>query len=171
MLTLEYNITITCPFCGKDHSVAVFADEYNAWNAGALAQDAFKSLNATQREQIISHICPKCQEEVFGQDTGSYEEDDPEINTILIYDYNDEGYEVEMPAATKFLQVTVLSGDEIVKMFDKDMKLLCEYDACPNGRMEDFYDGSYIIKVDDEDFNDWLGRSSSYNKWQINSRN
>lgn len=59
-------LQIVCPFCGTEHSVQVLESEYNAWNAGAMAQDAFKSLTSDEREQIISHLCPKCIKEVFG---------------------------------------------------------------------------------------------------------
>ena len=58
---------ILCPFCGKQHSVIVPESEYNAYKNGKLAQDAFVSLNATQREQIISGICPECQKDIFGE--------------------------------------------------------------------------------------------------------
>jgi hypothetical protein len=30
-----------------------------------LAQDAFPYLSATEREQLISHICPDCQHDIF----------------------------------------------------------------------------------------------------------
>ena len=55
----------TCPFCGATHFVEALLSEVEAYEAGALAQDAFRSLNATEREQIISQICPKCQDEIF----------------------------------------------------------------------------------------------------------
>lgn len=55
-----------CPFCGDQHFVEVPLEELEAYEAGALAQEAFKSLSATEREQIISHICPECQIEIFG---------------------------------------------------------------------------------------------------------
>ena len=64
MVTLE----IVCPFCGEIHYVEVFEDELNAYNNGALAQVAFSNLSATEREQIISGICPKCQDSIFGGD-------------------------------------------------------------------------------------------------------
>jgi hypothetical protein len=56
----------TCPFCGRTHYVEAPLEEIEAYEAGALAQNAFKSLNATEREQIISQLCPKCQDEIFG---------------------------------------------------------------------------------------------------------
>ena len=54
-----------CPFCGGFHSVEVNFEEYIKWECGICAQRAFTTLTATEREQIISHICPSCQEDFF----------------------------------------------------------------------------------------------------------
>lgn len=62
LIVLEF----VCPFCGDYHYVEVPLEELEAYEAGALAQDAFKSLSATEREQIISRICPECQDRIFG---------------------------------------------------------------------------------------------------------
>lgn len=62
----EVGMVLVCPFCGVEHFVFVPVEEFAEYEAGALAQNAFKSLSATEREQIISHICPECQEKVFG---------------------------------------------------------------------------------------------------------
>ena len=59
-------IEITCPFCGANHEVGVDFLEYANRLGGELIQNAMPSLTPTEREQLISHICPKCQEEVFG---------------------------------------------------------------------------------------------------------
>ena len=64
MLTIE----LTCPFCGADHSVEMDYRDYVAWEQGELIQNVAPYLSATEREQLISHICPKCQEGVFGAD-------------------------------------------------------------------------------------------------------
>ena len=64
----DIRLEITCPFCGKSHFVEVAESDYNAWQNGALAQSCpFPYLSATEREQLISHICPQCQAEVFGE--------------------------------------------------------------------------------------------------------
>lgn len=65
-------IAITCPFCGADHEVEVNFQKYINWMGGELIQRAMPDLTPTEREQLISHICPKCQEGIFGS------EDDPE---------------------------------------------------------------------------------------------
>lgn len=63
----DIRLEMTCPFCGADHHVDCREEQYNAYCNGELAQVAFDDLNATEREQIISHICPSCQEKIFGQ--------------------------------------------------------------------------------------------------------
>lgn len=59
-------IEITCPICGIGHFVALAERDYNAWQSGELAQRAFPYLSATEREQLISHLCPMCQDDIFG---------------------------------------------------------------------------------------------------------
>lgn len=58
-------LTMKCPFCNQEHEVNVDEQDFVNYLIGDSAQEAFPYLNATQREQIISHICPKCQEKVF----------------------------------------------------------------------------------------------------------
>ena len=56
----------TCPMCGKTHGVTVSTDEYNKWTSGmAHIQDAMPRLSATEREQLLSGLCPVCQQTVF----------------------------------------------------------------------------------------------------------
>lgn len=64
----DIRLEITCPFCGATHFVEVAECDYNAWGNGELAQVVFPYLNATEREQLISHLCPDCQKSVFGED-------------------------------------------------------------------------------------------------------
>lgn len=64
-------VGMNCVFCGNVHYVDVNEDNYAMWVKGALIQKAMPELTATEREQLISHICPRCQESVFG-----VEEDD-----------------------------------------------------------------------------------------------
>ena len=58
-------LELECPFCKEVHYVFVPEDELEAYEAGGLAQDTLKSLNKTEREQIISFICPTCQDQIF----------------------------------------------------------------------------------------------------------
>lgn len=60
-------IEIICPFCGAEHSVEVNLTEFEAWLHGELIQRVMPNLTRTEREQLISRMCPKCQAEVFGE--------------------------------------------------------------------------------------------------------
>ena len=62
MITIE----ITCPFCGTDHFVEMDYRDYVEWCNGSLIQKVAPYLTPTEREQLISQLCPKCQEQVFG---------------------------------------------------------------------------------------------------------
>ena len=59
-------LEIKCPFCKKSHFVKTTEEEYMNYCAGELVQNAFPNLTPTEREQIISHLCPECQERIFG---------------------------------------------------------------------------------------------------------
>ena len=61
-------VKVTCPFCGNESEVVVNEKDFNAWQNGELAQKAFPYLNATQREILISGLCEKCQNDVFGEE-------------------------------------------------------------------------------------------------------
>jgi hypothetical protein len=50
----------SCPFCGVVSEVVVENDAFGAYLKGALAQDAFPGLSASDREVIISGICDPC---------------------------------------------------------------------------------------------------------------
>ena len=62
MLTIE----IKCPFCGSTHFVNVNEEHYYKWLDGELIQRAMPELTPTEREQLISKLCPMCQDEIFG---------------------------------------------------------------------------------------------------------
>ena len=61
-------VALTCPFCGADHEVEVNLVAYYKGMGGELIQRAMPDLTPTEREQLISHICPKCQDSIFGTD-------------------------------------------------------------------------------------------------------
>lgn len=55
-----------CPICGQYHEVLVYEDDYEAWvNGDLLAQEAFPYLTASEREILISGICPVCWVHMF----------------------------------------------------------------------------------------------------------
>jgi hypothetical protein len=39
---------------------------YDNWQGGELIQNAMPDLTPTEREQLISHLCPACQVKIFG---------------------------------------------------------------------------------------------------------
>lgn len=66
MEQVKVEIAIQCPFCGATHYVEVWEYDFYDWQEGMLTQDAFPYLSATEREQLISRLCPMCQDEIFG---------------------------------------------------------------------------------------------------------
>lgn len=63
-----------CPFCGKKTEIQIEEAQYFNWLSGAMVQDAFPTLSATDREVLLTGMCPKCQESIFG--SGDEEDDD-----------------------------------------------------------------------------------------------
>ena len=88
----EITVVTYCPFCGKGHEIEVNEMDYLDWKDGELAQVAFPYLEADEREMLISGICPKCWDEMFGsvsdEEIDEYEPEDD-------YDY-DWGYNEDM---------------------------------------------------------------------------
>lgn len=66
MSTIDY--VMICPFCHKAHELTVNLDNYLDWLNGMSIQDAMPDLSATEREQLISEICPDCQQKIFGEE-------------------------------------------------------------------------------------------------------
>ena len=59
-------ITLQCPFCGDYHKVSMNETTYYNWCSGELIQNAMPDMTPTEREQLISGLCPNCQEKIFG---------------------------------------------------------------------------------------------------------
>ena len=55
-----------CPFCGKEYTFEVPAEGYYEYMMGALVQNAFPTISATEREHFVSGLCAECQEKIFG---------------------------------------------------------------------------------------------------------
>lgn len=72
-------VEIVCPFCGAEHGVEVNLAQFERWQNGELIQRAMPNLSPTEREQLISGMCPKCQAEFFDSD----DEDEDEGDDIL----------------------------------------------------------------------------------------
>lgn len=62
--------TQPCPLCGKKDTIALPADGYAKWKAGALVQDAFPTLTLAQREQLISGSHGACFDKAFPGEAG-----------------------------------------------------------------------------------------------------
>lgn len=58
----------TCPWCGKDYTWEVPAEGYGKWINGALIQNAFPTLSATEREYFLTGYCAECQKKIFGEE-------------------------------------------------------------------------------------------------------
>lgn len=65
---MEINLIGSCVFCNKEWAVEVNQADLERYEAGVLAQDAFPYLTTTERECIISGICPTCQKNIFGEE-------------------------------------------------------------------------------------------------------
>ena len=61
-------IEVRCPFCGHVSVLGVNKEDYLAWGSGELAQNCFPYLDASEREILISGLCFKCQDDIFGSD-------------------------------------------------------------------------------------------------------
>lgn len=76
-------VSIICPFCGKEHNVEVSENAFYKWQNGTLIQKAMPTLSATEREQLISHICPTCQDKLFGEDSEEDEDEGDDISACM----------------------------------------------------------------------------------------
>jgi len=64
--------TRRCPVCTKTGIIDVKEDELFSYLRGNYAQEAFKSLTAPFREQIIGGMHPECWEATFGMAKVNY---------------------------------------------------------------------------------------------------
>ena len=76
-------VSIVCPFCGKEHEVEVSERAFHEWQNGVLIQNAMPTLSATEREQLISHICPACQDSLFGEEPEEDEDEGDDISACI----------------------------------------------------------------------------------------
>lgn len=62
-------IELCCPFCKKEHFVNLSAIEYyNFIHTDKNIQDILLEKTPTEREQLISKICPRCQQQIFKEE-------------------------------------------------------------------------------------------------------
>lgn len=61
------NVIGDCAFCGGYWEVEVNEEQFMAYMfEGQTVQKAFPNLGVTERECLISGICPTCQAKLFG---------------------------------------------------------------------------------------------------------
>lgn len=59
-----------CPNCMKQFVLTVPEQAYKAWaRKEAHIQDAMPMLSADERELLLSGLCPKCWNKLFGEET------------------------------------------------------------------------------------------------------
>lgn len=63
---MKINLIGECVFCNRVWAVEVSPADLERYEEGALVQNAFPYLSATERECIISNMCPACQDKIFG---------------------------------------------------------------------------------------------------------
>ena len=66
----------TCRKCGKVYEFPVFVDDLEKYTTRQMnIQDALPYVSPGYRELMISHICPICWDELFGNDEEEYEDE------------------------------------------------------------------------------------------------
>ena len=78
----DMEFTRNCVFCGKPHTVEVMEYQFNVWRMGELIQNAMPDTSVEDREFLISGICPKCQESIFGVDDDDLEDIPEEVKNF-----------------------------------------------------------------------------------------
>ena len=59
-----------CPLCKSTTWLSVPVEAYEAWQMGMCIQNAWPDGSATDKETLISGICPECQKETFEDEQG-----------------------------------------------------------------------------------------------------
>ena len=65
---MKVTVSCICPLCGKVSFLDVDESALNAYEAGALAQEAFPNMDLMTREILISGMCEPCQMTFFEVD-------------------------------------------------------------------------------------------------------
>lgn len=60
-------VEVTCVNCHTPHTIAVPTAGYKRWATGqAKIQEALPTLSNDERELLMSGICPRCWDKLFG---------------------------------------------------------------------------------------------------------
>lgn len=73
---MKIKINKMCPFCRGLTTIIVEQEAYNNYINGALVQDAFPHMDLTDRETLISGMCPDCQADFFCEEDEEVDDDD-----------------------------------------------------------------------------------------------
>ena len=61
-------VSTDCPQCDKMSLVRVSDEGFRAWRNGQLIQLAMPELSPSEREMLVTGICPECWEKMWGED-------------------------------------------------------------------------------------------------------
>lgn len=94
---------------------------------------------------------------------------------LKLMDYSDKLFEYEIGDLNTIdsIQIDVISGDEVGDVIYKDGSYKI-FDTANSDRLEDFFDGSYVVYDINDDINllndlEWVNRKTSYSfLWNIN---
>lgn len=64
----KISLQLTCIMCHTEHTITVPQRGYHRWKCGEHIQDALPQLSDDDRELLVSHICGKCFDKIFGGD-------------------------------------------------------------------------------------------------------
>ena len=65
---MTITVNCRCPLCGKTTLISCADTAWEAYEHGALAQEAFADMDLATRETIISGMCEPCQLQFFIED-------------------------------------------------------------------------------------------------------
>ena len=63
--------TRACCMCGKSSTLLLDSMSFAAWKSGVYVQDAFPTMNADQRELLITGVHPECWNVLFPDEESS----------------------------------------------------------------------------------------------------
>ena len=66
MISDAVTVIVGCIKCAEAQHITVGNADLDAWQGGALIQDAMPYLSADDREILISGICGKCFDKIYG---------------------------------------------------------------------------------------------------------
>ena len=66
MISDAVTVIVGCIKCAEAQHISVGIADVDAWENGALIQDAMPYLSADDREILISGICGKCFDKIYG---------------------------------------------------------------------------------------------------------